>query len=321
MNLVSILIPVYGVERYIRTCAESLFEQTYPEIEYIFVDDCTPDRSIGVLREVMSRYPARAARVSLLRHQHNSGVGTARATAMAAATGQWLMHVDSDDSLPPTAVETLVRRMEETGADIVDGAYREWADGRVLPPCLPYHGPTRSLLRMMLCHNVVQHQLWARLYRRSLFAEHGIDFEPGIDYCEDYAVVTRALLHARRAWTDEVVYLYRTDNSSSYTHQVSIRNLTSNLRSNQVVTSYLLAHDPARRYRRALDIGIADVYRSARRNGLTRGQLTPHFSHRPHGLLMRLLARAFGSACPYRLANTVYLALRRLYVMGLSPQI
>ena len=63
---ISVLVPVYGVEKYIGRCAESLFGQTYDDLEYVFVDDCTPDSSIGVLRSVMERWPRRAAIVPSL---------------------------------------------------------------------------------------------------------------------------------------------------------------------------------------------------------------------------------------------------------------
>ena len=83
----SILVPVYGVERFIETCATSLFEQTYPDIEYVFVDDCSPDGSIELLRQIIMRYPSRHGSVSIIRHDTNSGLGAARATALAHATG------------------------------------------------------------------------------------------------------------------------------------------------------------------------------------------------------------------------------------------
>lgn len=57
MDLVSILVPIYGVEKFIEKCAVSLFEQTYPNIEYVFVDDCTTDNSISVLRDIIAEYP------------------------------------------------------------------------------------------------------------------------------------------------------------------------------------------------------------------------------------------------------------------------
>ena len=66
MMKVSILVPVYGVEKYIEKCAVSLFEQSYEDIEYIFVNDCTPDRSIGVRRGTIARYPQRQKQVLIL---------------------------------------------------------------------------------------------------------------------------------------------------------------------------------------------------------------------------------------------------------------
>ena len=71
---ISVVIPVYGVEKYIEQCARSLFEQTMQEgIEYVFVDDCSPDRSIEILEEVFKEYPHRDPQVKIIRHPKNPG--------------------------------------------------------------------------------------------------------------------------------------------------------------------------------------------------------------------------------------------------------
>ena len=95
--LVSILVPIYGVEKYIRRCAISLFEQTYLNIEYIFVNDCTNDDSIIILENVINQYPNRQSQIKIIQHETNKGLGEARNTAVAAANGDYLFHVDSDD--------------------------------------------------------------------------------------------------------------------------------------------------------------------------------------------------------------------------------
>lgn len=87
---ISVLVPVYGVEKYIARCAESLFGQTYSNLEFVFVDDCTPDRSIAVLHEVMERWPQRAAQVRILRNDRNSGVGYVRQRLIDESTGDCL---------------------------------------------------------------------------------------------------------------------------------------------------------------------------------------------------------------------------------------
>ena len=121
MYLVSILVPIYKVEKYIERCAISLFEQTYDNIEYIFVDDCSPDNSVSILKEVMERYPQRKNRVRILQHEKNRGLSAARNTAINAASGLFISHVDSDDYLDPDAIKLLVEKQLETGADIVTG--------------------------------------------------------------------------------------------------------------------------------------------------------------------------------------------------------
>ena len=85
MPLVSIIVPVYGVERFIERCAVTLFEQTYKDIEYIFVNDATQDKSIEVLRAVMERYPERAKAVQIVEHVQNRGISAARNSGVDSA--------------------------------------------------------------------------------------------------------------------------------------------------------------------------------------------------------------------------------------------
>ena len=95
--LVSICVPIYGVEKYIERCAVTLFEQTYDNLEYIFVNDCTTDDSMAILEEVISRYPARSSAVRIIAHEKNRGLAAARNTTVENCTGEFILHVDSDD--------------------------------------------------------------------------------------------------------------------------------------------------------------------------------------------------------------------------------
>ena len=138
---ISVLVPVYGVEKYIARCAESLFGQTYQDLEFVFVDDCTPDRSVAILQEVMARWPQRAAQVRILRNDRNSGVGYVRQRLIDESTGDCLTFVDSDDYLPPRAIELLAEEMERSGADIVDGAWQSVTLQGVSEVCPSYKVP------------------------------------------------------------------------------------------------------------------------------------------------------------------------------------
>ena len=97
MPKVSVIVPVYGVEMYIERCVRSLFEQTLDDIEFLFIDDCTPDKSIEILKSVLEEYPKRKEQVIIHRMKQNSGQAKVREWGMRNATGEFVIHCDSDD--------------------------------------------------------------------------------------------------------------------------------------------------------------------------------------------------------------------------------
>ena len=119
MPKVSVIIPVYGVEKYIERCARSLFEQTLDDIEYLFIDDCTPDRSIEILNRVLDEYPQRKNQVIIHRMEKNSGQAAVRKWGMLNATGDYVIHCDSDDWVDVTMYEKMYNKAIETGSDMV----------------------------------------------------------------------------------------------------------------------------------------------------------------------------------------------------------
>lgn len=94
---VSVVVPIYKVEPYIERCVRSLFEQTLAEVEYIFVNDCTPDRSIDVLKQVLEAYPERKPWVKIIDMPNNVGAAKVREVGIKATTGAYIIHCDSDD--------------------------------------------------------------------------------------------------------------------------------------------------------------------------------------------------------------------------------
>ena len=120
---VSVCIPVYGVEKYIEQCVRSLFGQTLKEIEYIFVDDCTLDRSIDILSKVLEEFPERKEQVKIIRHEKNSGLVAARNTALKYVIGEYVTHCDSDDWLKNDLLEKAYNEITEANADVVVFGY------------------------------------------------------------------------------------------------------------------------------------------------------------------------------------------------------
>lgn len=128
MPKVSVIIPVYGVEKYIERCVRSLFEQTLDDIEYLFIDDCTPDKSIDILRQVLEEYPLRKKQVIIHRMERNSGQAKVREWGMRNATGEYVIHCDSDDWVDKDMYEDMYNKAIEAVADVVVCDY-EITDG------------------------------------------------------------------------------------------------------------------------------------------------------------------------------------------------
>ena len=116
---VSVLVPVYNVSNFIERCAHSLFQQTFEDIEYIFVNDCTPDNSIEKLQKVMEQYPNRKERIKIVHHEKNRGLAAARNTAIDNSSGKYIQHIDSDDWIEPGMIEQMYNKAEAEQADIV----------------------------------------------------------------------------------------------------------------------------------------------------------------------------------------------------------
>ena len=114
-KLVSIVVPVYNVEKYLNRCMESLVNQTYKNIEIILVDDLSKDHSLELCRE----WEKKGSRVRVVPKERNEGAGKARNTGMQVAAGQYIMFVDSDDYLALNTVETCMSSCEETSAEAI----------------------------------------------------------------------------------------------------------------------------------------------------------------------------------------------------------
>ena len=116
---VSIIIPIFKVRNFIERCVCSLFEQTLKDVEYIFVDDASPDDSIDILKSCIDRYQERKNQVTILTHEQNQGLPAARNTGLAVATGEYVFHCDSDDFVEKDMLEVMYKAAKEKHADMV----------------------------------------------------------------------------------------------------------------------------------------------------------------------------------------------------------
>lgn len=116
---VTIAVPVYGVESYVEKCAISLFEQTYSNLEILFINDCTPDKSVEIINKTLEKYPHRKAQVKIYNQPVNKGCPTARNLAVQIATGDFILFVDGDDYIEIDSISSLVTEQIASNADLV----------------------------------------------------------------------------------------------------------------------------------------------------------------------------------------------------------
>lgn len=221
---VSIIIPIYKVESFIGRCARSLMEQTLTNVEYIFVDDASPDGSIGVLRQVLADYPERSSHVRILTHSENKGLPAARNTGLAVAQGEYIFHCDSDDFVEPDMLEQLYHKATETDADIV---WCDWwlsfaKNERYMKQ--PAYPTAIEALKGMLS-GVMKFNVWNKLIRRSLYEKNGITFPAGYGMGEDMTIIRLFARASKVAYLPKAFYHYVQLNMGAFSKTYSNRHL------------------------------------------------------------------------------------------------
>lgn len=314
---VSVLVPVHGVEAWIVACAESLFRQTYRSIEYIFVDDCSPDAGVELIEDTVKRFPHRREQVRILRHDVNKGLGGARQTGLLAATGDFVCFVDGDDVLYPQAIETMCKIQRETGADCVDAAFEElYADGRKRT-VMPFVGSERAYLRRILMRNVLTHNIWGKLFKRSLFTDHGLNFEQGVDLGEDYSMVARVCYFARRAVCNVPLYGYRVGENSHFAGKLNRQKAISSVRSYGIVNRFYRrdrAHTP---FDFAMQLGLLLCYINTGKGGMLSLEDAEALLGVPiTNPLLRLVQRLVRDNSKNTLPKVLYRLIKRCYLIG-----
>lgn len=253
MTDLSILIPVYGVEAYMRRCAEALFSQTLKEgVEFIFVDDASPDRSAEIIMETLKRHPERRDQVKLIRHERNRGVAAARQTALDAASGRYIIYSDSDDWTDAGMYADMLARALETDADIVSCDYTGEFPGKSITYS-QNPGDDIVAFRCRLLSGRLHNCLWNKLIRRQLFDKVNVPFTEGHNHWEDVALTCRLIRHAERfSHINRAYYHYFQGNAAAYTRNVSEVSIANMIRSCRMVTDFYSALPDAGVYSTAL---------------------------------------------------------------------
>ena len=206
MYEVTIGIPVYNVEKYIRRTMDSALAQTFPSIEFLVLDDCGADSSIAIVREYQQNHP-RGKDIRILHQPKNCGLGRARNRIIDEARGKYLYHLDADDAIAPNAIQLLYENAKKYDAQIVYGSHLriEEFDGKHRE--FPVIYPSRQFLEgdqwpdyAFRKFNGVQGMTWNFLIDINIYRKNGLRHKP-INYWEDFtftmdlpSYITRAVL-------------------------------------------------------------------------------------------------------------------------------
>lgn len=206
MPKVSIVIPVYNVELYIERCARSLFEQTLDDIEYLFIDDCCLDCSMEILERTLNEYPKRKEQVKIIHRRKNGGQATVRKQGVQLATGEYVIHCDSDDWVEFNMYELLYNEAICKDADMVICNFKDiYPNKTVILSQRPSSFNSMDLANDLL-YQRIRGSFCNKLIRKSCYDK--IPFS-SCDMWEDLTTVLKIVLNIKTiAYLPDLYYNY-----------------------------------------------------------------------------------------------------------------
>ena len=213
MAKISIIVPVYNVEKYLTKCLQSLVNQTFRDIEIICVNDGSTDNSLAVLND----FACSDSRVKVIT-QDNSGVSSARNRGITESTAQYLMFLDGDDYYTPNACELAYEKIEAIGADVGVFGITELY-GFITLSCIV----NKNIKKV--CKKAVEPDLWKfqtysvnKIYKKSFLFEQNLKFPVGVKTAEDLIFSLSCLFkNPKYCFIDKPLYVYRKNRKNSVT--------------------------------------------------------------------------------------------------------
>lgn len=226
---VSIIIPVYKVAAYVGACLQSVYEQSYPAIEIIIVNDATPDDSMEQAEEWVRKLEEKF-KVSIVTHPENRGLSAARNTGIRAATGDWIYFLDSDDAITPGCIGLLVQQMARyPEVDFVVGGVKVVGKNWKFPLACPEHVEGNEAI----LHGYATRQWYMlavnHLYRKKYVMENNLYFREGLLHEDELYSFNVAATARSMAAVYEDTYIYKVREAGSITSQRKQKNLEDTL--------------------------------------------------------------------------------------------
>ena len=224
MIKVSVIVPVYGAEKYMAHCTSSLMEQTMDEVELLFIDDKGPDNSIEILKETLAKYPTSKKIVRIISHDENKGLPSARNTGIEAATGEYIFHCDDDDWVEPTLLSDMYNAAKKQDADVL---WTDWflsfeKKERYIKQ--PSYETAIEALKGILS-GTMRFMVWNKLVKRSIYIDNEIRFPSGYTMGEDMTMMKVFACSQSVCYIPKAYYHYTRTNPTAITRLYSAKRL------------------------------------------------------------------------------------------------
>ena len=244
---ISIIVPIYKIERYLRQGIESILAQTFTDFELLLIDDGSPDECPTICDE----YAKKDTRIHVF-HKPNGGLTSARNYGLDNAKGEWIMHIDGDDWIEPTYIEELYNAAIKNKADIAICGFRfAFEDGRYIEehPTIWDDDKSASLNRYIAS---VWTTAWGSIQNVSIYRDNGVISPKNITYCEDFHLMARLCYFADKVVSiDSPLYNYR-QQSSSIIHSLNEKTWSDELTVYKEIIDFFRSHGEIDTYKKTM---------------------------------------------------------------------
>lgn len=242
--IVSVIIPVYNSEKYLRKCIDSILIQPFKEFEIILVNDGSKDTS----GDICDLYALKDKRIQVY-HQNNGGVSHARNSGLAKAKGEWVYFVDSDDSIQPSTFDIFFKNAKLSDVDIVQFGYRRiFSHNQIVEYCPAEEKLFNTIEEYYSNTSIHRFSLWVHFIKRSIISKNQVQFSKNVHYAEDLEFTIKCYLLSNKVMTlNSMYYNYHYNEgsamnkavefSSALNYSIVLENLITFIESNKVNSS------------------------------------------------------------------------------------
>lgn len=220
---ISLIIPIYNTEKYIKKCLNTVFNQTFEDIEYILINDNTPDNSVKIAQQIIEDHPSKYIR--FIHNEKNRGSAGVRNMGIEAAKGKYIIFIDSDDYVEPTMLEDMYNQAVNHNADIViSDYYINYLQKQIYKKQLaPDNGKECA---KWIMSGKLHSSNSNKLIKRDLYITNNIRFIEGINMWEDMSTIPRVCFFAKKvAYLPHAYLHYVQYNTNSYTSNITEKSI------------------------------------------------------------------------------------------------